>query len=58
MQVYYVSYLATQMDKCGWCVAIKTKSRDHIESDDVSYQEGDHEEVDEPEEPPQHVQEE
>ena len=41
-QVYYVSYPTTRRDKCGWCVAIKTKRRDYIESnhvqDDVSYQ--------------------
>ena len=41
-QVYYVPYPATRRDKCGWCVAIKPKWRDYIESnhvqDDVSYQ--------------------
>ena len=41
-QVYYVPYLAIRKDKHGQCVAIKTKPRDYIESDnvqdDVSYQ--------------------
>ena len=34
-QVFYVSYPTTRRDKCGWCVAIKTKSRGYIESDHV-----------------------
>jgi len=41
-QVCYVPYPTTRRDKCGWCVAIKTKPRDYIESnhvqDDVPYQ--------------------
>jgi len=40
-QVYYVPYPATRRDKCGSCVAIKTKPRDYIEfdheQDDVPY---------------------
>jgi len=76
------TYLATQTNKHGWCVAIKTKPRGRKESNDVEedvlYQEGSPshtnevievegifglqdveggpEEVDEPEEPKQHVQ--
>ena len=34
-QVYYVHYPSTQRDKQGWCVAIKTKSRGHIEADEL-----------------------
>ena len=41
-QAYYVPYLATRWDKRAWCVTIKSKRRDYIESnhvqDDVSYQ--------------------
>jgi len=41
-QVYYVPYLSSRKNKKGWCVAIKTKPRSHIESldmeDDVPYQ--------------------
>ena len=41
-QVYYVPYPSSRKDKKGWCVAIKTKPRGHIESldmeDDVPYQ--------------------
>ena len=33
-QVYYVPYPSTRIDKCGWCVAIKTKPRSRIEADD------------------------
>ena len=36
-QVYYVSYLTIRRDKCGWCVAIKMKSRGYIESDNVQH---------------------
>lgn len=32
-QVYYVPYPATQTEKRGWCVAIKTKPRGRIEID-------------------------
>jgi len=34
-QVYYVPYPTTRRDKRGWCVAIKTKPRGYIESNDV-----------------------
>ena len=35
-QVYYVPYPPTRRDKRGWCVAIKTKPRGSIESDNVA----------------------
>lgn len=34
-QVYNVPYLAPRTDKRGWCVAIKTKSRGRIDSNDI-----------------------
>ena len=34
-QVNYVKYLASQIDKCGWCVAIKIKPRGRIETNEV-----------------------
>ena len=34
-QVYYVPYPTSCRDKRGWCVAIKTKPRGSIDSDDV-----------------------
>ncbi|XP_029126265.1 uncharacterized protein LOC109793794 isoform X1 [Cajanus cajan] len=36
-QVYYVPYPATRRDKRGWCVAIKTKPRGRIESNDIEH---------------------
>ena len=38
-QVYYISYPPFRMDKCNWCVAIKTKPRCRIDTEiDVPYQ--------------------
>ncbi|BAT81714.1 hypothetical protein VIGAN_UM142300 [Vigna angularis var. angularis] len=34
-QVYYVPYPTSRTDKRGWCVAIKTKPRGRIDSNDV-----------------------
>ena len=34
-QVYYVPYLTSRRDKHGWYVAIKTKPRGRIDSNDV-----------------------
>ncbi|XP_052724112.1 uncharacterized protein LOC128193952 [Vigna angularis] len=34
-QVYYVPYPASRTDKRGWCVAIKTKPRGRIDSNEV-----------------------
>lgn len=34
-QVYYVPYPSTRRDKRGWCVAIKTKPRSRVETDDL-----------------------
>ncbi|WVZ21047.1 hypothetical protein V8G54_008369 [Vigna mungo] len=34
-QVYYVPYPTSRTDKQGWCVAIKTKPRGRIDSNDV-----------------------
>ncbi|WVZ15584.1 hypothetical protein V8G54_013150 [Vigna mungo] len=34
-QVYYVPYPASRTDKRGWCVAIKTKPRGHIDSNEI-----------------------
>lgn len=34
-QVYYVPYPKMRTDKCGWCVAIKTKPRSRTEVDDL-----------------------
>lgn len=33
--MYYVPYPSIQMDKRGWCAAIKTKPRGLIEADDL-----------------------
>jgi len=38
-QVYYVSYPISRTKKRGWCVAIKTKPRGRIDSDDVEVEE-------------------
>ena len=35
-QVYYIPYPFTKVDKRGWCVAIKTKPRGRIESDETN----------------------
>jgi len=34
-KVYYVSYPTIRRDKRGWCVAIKTKPRGYMKSDNV-----------------------
>jgi len=34
-QVYYVQYPPSRKDNCGWCVAIETKLRGRIKSNEV-----------------------
>jgi len=34
-QVYYIPYPTSRRDKRGWCIAIKTKPKGRIDSDDV-----------------------
>jgi len=34
-RVNYLKYPTSQINKCGWCVAIKTKPRGRIESNEV-----------------------